>query len=67
LLGYNETENYLDPENPYLFTGRWVDILDSGSLTIQYNRNRYYSYSLGRWYTHDPLGYVDGMNLYEYV
>ena len=30
--------------NPYLFTGRRVDILDSGSLKIQHNRNRYYDY-----------------------
>jgi RHS repeat-associated protein len=50
-----------------LFTGRRVDILDNGSLTIQYNRNRYYDYYTGRWTTHDPLGYIDGMNLYEYV
>jgi RHS repeat-associated protein len=49
-----------------LFTGRRVDILDNGSLKIQYNRNRYYDYYTGRWLTHDPLGYVDGMNLYEY-
>ncbi len=53
--------------NPYLFTGRRVDILDYGSLKIQYNRNRYYDYYTGRWLTHDPAGYVDGMNLYEYV
>ena len=66
--------------NPYLFTGRRVDILDSGSLKIQYNRNRYYDYYSGRWLTHDPLGitpnvrkpnvfeilkrYEDGLNLY---
>jgi RHS repeat-associated protein len=50
-----------------LFTGRRVDILDNGSLKIQYNRNRYYDYYTGRWITHDPLGYVDGVNLYEYV
>jgi len=54
-------------QNPYLFTGRRVDILDSGSLKIQYNRNRYYDYYTGRWLTHDPPGYVDGMNLYEYA
>ena len=67
--------------NPYLFTGRRVDILDSGSLKIQYNRNRYYDYYSGRWLTQDPLGitpncrkpnefrpfgqYEDSMNLYE--
>ncbi|MDH4241473.1 MAG: hypothetical protein OEW48_18090, partial [Phycisphaerae bacterium] len=69
--------------NPYLFTGRRVDIFDSGSLKIQYNRNRYYDYYSGRWLTHDPLGitpnpqkpnrfeaigqYKDGMSLYQYV
>ena len=42
--------------NPYLFTGRRLDILDSGSLTIQYNRNRCYDPQTGRWLTHDPLG-----------
>jgi len=47
-----------DYGNPYLFTGRRVDILDSGSLKIQYNRNRYYDYYTGRWLTHDPLGFL---------
>jgi RHS repeat-associated protein len=69
--------------NPYFFTGRRVDILDNGSLKIQYNRNRYYDYYTGRWLTHDPLGinpaggmlnpfsvlaqYTNGMNLYQYA
>ena len=60
-----------------------MDILDSGSLKIQYNRNRYYDYYSGRWLTHDPLGitpnaqlpnkfdiisqFKDGLSLYEYV
>ncbi len=59
-----ETSNY---NNFYLFTGRRVDILDNGSLKIQYNRNRYLDYYTGRWLSHDPLGYVDGMSLYEYA
>ena len=66
-----------------MFTGRRVDILDNGSLKIQYNRNRYLDYYTGRWLTPDPLGivpngqgsnyfmpknqYLLGHNLYEYV
>lgn len=30
-------------------------------------RNRVYDPVLGRWKTRDPIGYVDGNNLYEYV
>ena len=30
-------------------------------------RHREYCASLGRWLTRDPLGYVDGMNVYEFV
>ncbi|MHC4867564.1 MAG: RHS repeat domain-containing protein [Planctomycetota bacterium] len=59
-------------DNPYYFTGRRADFLDGNSLTLQINRHRYYDYYTGRWLTHDPLGvdpagYVDGMNLYQYV
>ena len=69
--------------NPYLFTGRTVDTLDSNDLIIQYNRNRYYNQQTARWLTHDPLGitpaggpanlfdvlsqYRDGLSLYEYA
>ena len=69
--------------NNYLFTGRRLDILDNGSLKIQYNRNRYYNTHTGRFTTHDPLGitpnaqwpnkfeviyqYNEGMSLYEYM
>ncbi|MFC1782655.1 RHS repeat-associated core domain-containing protein [Planctomycetota bacterium] len=54
-------------KNTVLFTGRTVDILDNGSLTLQYNRNRYYDYQTGRWMTKDISGYIDGINLYQYV
>jgi len=50
-----------------MFTDRRLDILDNGSLKLQYNRKRYYDQYTGRWLTHDASGYVDGMNLYEYV
>jgi len=74
-----DSSNY----SPYLFTGRRADYLDSGSLKIQYERNRYYDYYTGRWLTHDPLGiipnaqtpnrfgpisqYEFGLSLYEYA
>ena len=53
--------------NPYMFTGRRLDVLDSGNLLRQYNRRRYYDSQLGRWLGPDPAGYIDGLNLYVYV
>ncbi len=66
-----------------MFTGRRVDFLDGGKLTLQINRHRYYDYYTGRWLTEDPLGidpaggeqnafeirreYLRGANLYEYL
>ncbi len=48
--------------NHYFFTGREWD-QESG---LQFNRNRYLSYRLGRWMTSDPIGYKDSLNLFEY-
>ncbi len=62
-----DADNLSDYDNPYLFTGRRVDILDSANLKLQYNRNRYYDYHIGRWLTQDPKDYVDGLNLMEYA
>ncbi|MEL6630232.1 MAG: RHS repeat-associated core domain-containing protein [Bacteroidota bacterium] len=49
--------------NSYLFTGRRYDA-ESG---LYYYRNRYYSPDQGRFVQRDPLGYIDGLSLYQYV
>ena len=49
--------------NPFLWTGQRYD----GSVGLYHFLFRSYSPNLGRWLQRDPLGYVDGANLYEYV
>ncbi len=49
--------------NPYMFQGRRMD----SETGLYYYRNRYYSATLGRFVTRDPMGYFEGYNLYEYV
>ncbi|MGA1842502.1 MAG: RHS repeat-associated core domain-containing protein [bacterium] len=49
--------------NPYLFTGRRLD----GETGLYYYRARYYDCRKGRFLKRDPLGFADGMNLYEYT
>jgi RHS repeat-associated protein len=45
----------------YIFN---AEIPGAGLYTV---RHRHYAPDLGRWLSRDPLGYVDGMSLYEYV
>lgn len=49
--------------NPWLFTGRQLDE-ESG---LYYYRTRHYHPGQGRFIQRDSLGYVTGLNLYEYV
>ncbi|MBK9337908.1 MAG: hypothetical protein IPM98_15720 [Lewinellaceae bacterium] len=49
--------------NPHLFTGQRYDA-ESG---LYFYKARYYSPVLGRFLQRDPLGYVDGMSVYEYA
>jgi RHS repeat-associated protein len=48
--------------NAILYGGYYFDA-ETGFYHV---RNRMYHPLLGRWLTRDPLGYVDGMSLYEY-
>jgi RHS repeat-associated protein len=49
--------------NRVLFTGREFD----EETGFYFYRARYYDAAKGRFLQRDPLGYVDGMNLYEFV
>jgi RHS repeat-associated protein len=49
--------------NRITFTGRELD----EEIGLYFYRARIYDCAKGRFLSRDPLGYVDGMNLYEYV
>jgi len=49
--------------NPFMWTGQRHDV----AIGLYQFPFRTYSPRLGRWLQRDPLGYVDGVNLVEYV
>jgi len=49
--------------NTILYTGRTLDL----STGLYYYRARYYDAVLERFINRDPIGYVGGINFYEYV
>ena len=55
--------------NPYMYTGRRLDkeFATSSENAVYYYRARYYIPQLGRFIGRDPMGYVDGCSLYQYV
>ena len=57
-----------NPKCQFIFTGRRFDPETSDATTQMYfYRARYYSPTLGRFISRDPIDYAGGMNLYEYV
>ena len=49
--------------NPYAYTGREYD----SAVDLIFYRARYYDPLIGRFLTRDPVGMVDGANVYAYV
>jgi RHS repeat-associated protein len=50
-----------------VLTGYAGYVRDRWAPDLYHVRHRVYDTRMGRWTTRDPLGYVDGMNLYEYT
>jgi|GEM_PF-2166430 len=47
--------------NPYTFTGRRLDLLDTGALEMMYYRHRTYDAFAGRFLQHEKLGILDSI------
>ncbi len=52
-----------DVTNHFRFPGQYLD----GETGLYYNYQRYYDPTLGRYMSEDQIGFIDGVNLYQYV
>jgi RHS repeat-associated protein len=52
-----------DSPNPWLYASKRFD----PELSLIYFGKRYYNPHFGRWLTTDPAGFIDSVNLYQYV
>ncbi len=59
---FGEEENQKE-ENPWRYAAKRFD----PELNLIYFGKRYYDPELARWLTTDPVGFVDSLNLYQYV
>ena len=59
---YGMPSNVSSVGNPYLFTGREYE----PEIGLFFYRERYYSPSMGRFLSVDPISYGGGVNLYRY-
>jgi RHS repeat-associated protein len=60
---YQAVPSQTETPKRYRFTGKERD----GESGLYYHGARYYAHWLGKWVSCDPLGYVDGVNCYQYV
>ena len=58
-----ELQNSTKDFNPWRFASKRYD----PELSLIYFGQRYYDPCMGRWLTVDPAGFVDSVNLYQYV
>ena len=67
LESFRNTERSMGAETTNICNIGHQGLMHDKEFGLIYNRARYLSPKLGRFLQRDPLGYVDGMSLYEYV